>query len=147
LAVVADGPVSAWTDRRALERIIGNLVGNAAKYSPAGSTIRLAVGAGDDATVSVSDAGPGIRPEDRERIFERFYRGDSDAARATRGTGIGLAVALAWMRAVGARLEITTATGRGTTMTVHFPLTPEQSLEDAGTVVWLDARPRKEELV
>src|SRR5207244_3651296 len=101
----------------ALERIIGNLVANAAKYSPAGTSIRLTVGAAEDATVSVSDQGPGIRPEDRERIFERFYRGDSDVARSTRGSGIGLAVALAWIRAIGARLDVATEMGRGTTMT------------------------------
>jgi signal transduction histidine kinase len=136
LQVVAD-PVVAWTDVRALERIIGNFVGNAGKYSPAGTTIRVEVReAGGDAVVSVVDQGPGIRPEDRERIFERFYRGDSDAARTTRGTGIGLAVALAWMRAVGARLEVRTAVGRGTAMTVHFPSALDHPVERPGTVTW-----------
>jgi signal transduction histidine kinase len=150
LTVVTGEHVPAWTDRRALERIIGNLVSNAAKYSPPGTTITVKVeGAEDaeDAIVSISDQGPGIRREDRDRIFERFYRGDSDAARSTRGSGIGLAVAFAWMRAVGARLEVTTQTGRGTTMTVHFPKTPEQPVADAGRVVWLDASAVEKEFV
>jgi signal transduction histidine kinase len=147
LHVVADQPVQAWTDPRAVERIIGNFLANAAKYSAAGTTVTVTVAAaGDDALVSVSDEGPGIRPEDRMHIFDRFYRGDSEVARSTRGSGIGLAVAIEWMRAVGARLEARSTVGSGTTLTVHFPTVPDQQLEGAGTVVWLDADRRQEEL-
>jgi signal transduction histidine kinase len=141
-------PIAAWTDVRALERIIGNLVGNAGKYSPAGTTIRIAVRQGKDhAMVSVSDEGPGIRPEDQERIFERFYRGDSHAARTTRGSGIGLAVAMTWIQAIGARLEVRTGVGRGTTMTVRFPISADVGIDQAGTVTWQGAGASGEELV
>jgi signal transduction histidine kinase len=147
LRVVADETVQAWTDPRALERIVGNFVGNAAKYSPAGTTITVTVAAArDDALISVADEGPGIRPEDREHIFDRFYRGSSDVAQSTRGSGIGLAVARDWMLAVGARLEASSTVGRGTTLTVHFPTVPDQQLDGAGTVIWLDADRRREEL-
>ncbi len=148
LQVVAPEPVTAWTDVRGLERIIGNLVSNAGKYSPEGTTIRVDVRQGPhDTTVSVCDEGPGIRPEDRERIFERFYRGDSQAARSTRGSGIGLAVAMTWMQAVGARLEVRTALGRGTTMAVHFPSSQGASVDGAGTVTWHTVEAAEEELV
>src|SRR5690349_17712954 len=65
------------------------LLTNAAKFSPAGSPIEVSLRAVDGyAVVSVSDHGPGIAEEDRLRIFTRFYRGDSNVARSTRGAGI-----------------------------------------------------------
>jgi signal transduction histidine kinase len=147
LVVEASGPVTAWTDTRSLERIIGNLVGNAGKYSPAGTTIRIDVGQlPDEAFVAVSDQGPGIRPEDRERIFERFYRGHSQAARSSRGTGIGLAVVLAWVKAVGAHLDVQTGVGHGTTMTVRFPTGPDVPVDGAGAVTWKSVDVVREEI-
>ncbi len=74
-------------DLRSLERAIGNLLGNAVKYSPEGSPITVRVSGG---TVAVTDRGPGIAPEDRQRIFDRFHRGES--ARAQPGSGLGLAI-------------------------------------------------------
>src|SRR3954469_4962510 len=115
--LTAAGPINAWTDPRAVERIVGNLVSNAAKYSPPGSKISVTVeNTGDDtATVTVADQGPGIRHEDRARIFERFFPGESDAARGSRGSGIGLAVVHTWLKAVSARLDVTTQVDVGTT--------------------------------
>src|SRR5206468_702558 len=72
LRIRTAGDVEAWTDSRALERIIGNLVANAAKYSPPDTTIDLTVEAASEAIVTVADHGPGIRPEDREHLFDRF---------------------------------------------------------------------------
>jgi signal transduction histidine kinase len=132
--------VPAWTDPRAVERIIGNLVSNAAKYSPAGSTITVATQSrGDTSVVTVIDQGPGIGPEERQRIFERFYRGESDAARSTRGSGIGLAVVHEWLVAVGARLDIASEPGQGTSISVHFPARPGAVVTAAGTVRWTEA--------
>jgi signal transduction histidine kinase len=148
LQFVGPDPVEAWTDPQALERIIGNLVGNAGKYSPEGTSIRVEVRQGvNDAIVSVTDEGPGIRPEDQDRIFERFYRGDSQAARSSRGTGIGLAVTLSWVGAVGGRLEVRTAVDRGTTMTVRLPRTEGVVIDGAGTVTWQRIDAPEEELV
>ena len=86
-------PVRALANAGALERVLANLLTNAAKFSPpaAGSSSQC-VARVDDATLEVADHGSGIAPEDRERVFARFYRGDSDAARGTRGAGIGLSV-------------------------------------------------------
>lgn len=70
-----------------LRRAVGNLLGNAVKYSPPGSPIRIHVA---DGALSVIDTGSGIAPQDRDRVFDRFYR--SDAARAEPGSGLGLAI-------------------------------------------------------
>jgi two-component system sensor histidine kinase MprB len=70
-----------------LERAVTNLLDNAAKWTPADGVVEVTLEAG---VLSVSDSGPGIRPEDRAKIFERFYR--SPTARATPGSGLGLAI-------------------------------------------------------
>lgn len=85
-------PVHA--DPRRLEQVIANLIDNAAKYSPAGSDIRVSITSdGEQVRVGVTDHGPGIKPEDRERIFQRFVqlnpRGDM-----TRQQGVGLGLAI-----------------------------------------------------
>ncbi len=74
-------------DRDALRRAVGNLVGNAVKYSPDAASIEIRVG---DGAVAVADNGPGIAPADKDRVFQRFYR--SDAARSQPGSGLGLAI-------------------------------------------------------
>ena len=137
--------VCAWTDPRAIERIVGNLVSNAAKYSPAGSTLTVrAETRGDAAVVVVADEGPGIDREEQQRIFQRFYRGESDAARSTRGSGIGLAVVREWLDVVGGRIDIVTGPEVGTTMHVHFPAHSSAKLDGAGEIRWLEtALPRR----
>ena len=68
-------PLVVDGDRARLEQVISNLLSNAVKYSPLGSRVRVHLGRqGDDLTLEVSDEGPGIAPEDRERIFETFQR-------------------------------------------------------------------------
>jgi signal transduction histidine kinase len=140
--------VSAWTDPRAIERIVGNLVSNAAKYSPAGSTLTVKTETrGDAAVVLVADEGPGIDREEQQRIFQRFYRGESDAARTTRGSGIGLAVVREWLGVVGGRIDIVTGQGAGTRMHVYFPANSTAKLDGAGEIRWLEAAlPRRGQL-
>jgi signal transduction histidine kinase len=77
-----------------LREAVTNLVDNAIKYSPAGSTIDVSVRSVDGrAVLAVADAGPGIAPEYRERIFDRFFRVDEGRSRDRGGTGLGLAIA------------------------------------------------------
>lgn len=137
LTVDLDEDVLAVTDARAVERILTNLLSNAVKYSPAQSLIEVHVKSVEDgAAVAVRDHGPGIAPEDRELVFERFYRGSTDAARGTRGTGIGLTIVKTWLELVGARLEVRSAPGEGTDMTVVFPREEGVPLDEAGHIVW-----------
>lgn len=88
-------PADLWVsaDRRALEQILINLLENAAKYTPPTGTIRIIGGLLDgQGCVNVIDDGPGIDPEHRPRVFERFYRVDRGRSREVGGTGLGLSI-------------------------------------------------------
>ncbi len=80
-------PITVLGDGDSLARAVANLLSNADKYSPAGAPIAVEVG---PAGVSVDDAGPGIPAEERELVFERFYRRDED--RSKPGSGLGLSI-------------------------------------------------------
>lgn len=85
--------VVARADPGAMERILVNLLSNAAKYTPADTEITVSLAQADGAAVlTVSDRGPGIPLDQRERIFDRFYRIDNEEASRVRGVGIGLAL-------------------------------------------------------
>jgi signal transduction histidine kinase len=107
-------------DRQLLERVIWNLVDNAAKYSPAGSpiTIRITRDAGS-ILLDVADQGIGIAPEDRERIFERFVRGTG--ATRTGGCGLGLAICRSIVSMHGGNIAARSEPGGGSVFTVRLP--------------------------
>ena len=87
-----------------VEQVLRNLIGNAAKYSPAGSTIEVVVEPeGEEVAVRICDRGPGIRDEDPERLFSLFYRSPATAQQAS-GAGIGLFVCRELVRAMGGRI-------------------------------------------
>jgi signal transduction histidine kinase len=116
-------PVRALANAGALERVLANLLTNAAKFSPADSRIVVSVRRqSDGAVVEVADQGAGIAAEDRERVFARFYRGESDAARGTRGAGIGLSVVRELVQQMGGTVVALPNIPRGTRMVVRLPL-------------------------
>jgi signal transduction histidine kinase len=108
--------------RLAVERVLVNLVGNAAKYSPAGSTIRVRVEGGDQAHLIVDDEGPGVPADEREQIFSRFFRGKGDAVVRTRGAGLGLAIVTEFAASMGGQVSIDEAPSGGTRFEVTYPL-------------------------
>jgi two-component system OmpR family sensor kinase len=91
-------------DERLLERVVGNLVGNAVNYSPAGGAVRLAFTQNAEVELTIQDEGPGVPPEHVPHLFVRFFRGDPARQRAE-GSGLGLAIARAGAEAHGGRLE------------------------------------------
>jgi signal transduction histidine kinase len=106
----------------AVNRIITNLVGNAAKYSPKGTRITVTVGADDERVVlTVDDEGPGVAEADRERIFTRFYRGRGDAVTSTRGTGVGLAIVAEFAASMSGTAVVQQAPSGGARFRVSFP--------------------------
>ncbi len=108
-------------DPQRIAQVLGNLVSNALRHTPAGGTVVLVAGAEPDGVLfEVRDSGVGIAPEDLPRIFDRFYRADTSRARASGGAGLGLAIARRIVEAHGGRIWATSAPGQGTT--VHFVL-------------------------
>jgi two-component system OmpR family sensor kinase len=124
LGVTAAQAVSLPADPEALRTLLRNLVDNAVRYSAAGGRVDVSVEAvpaasGGGARLAVTDDGPGIAPEDRARVFDRFYR---RAGTAPPGSGLGLAIVKAIADAHGASVALSDpASGRGLTVTVTFP--------------------------
>jgi signal transduction histidine kinase len=111
-------------DKRRIERVVANLVENAAVY--AGGVTRMAVEAtGDTVRLIVEDAGPGVPPEGRDRIFERFFRGSAAGRRgAGDGTGLGLALVAEHVRLHGGRVWVDDRPGGGSRFVVELPIRP-----------------------
>jgi len=111
-----------WADERRARQVLTNLVDNAAKYSPAGSQVRVAAVAHDgEVVVSVRDEGEGIPVDQVERVFEPFHQVDSSYHGALRGTGLGLAICQGIVAAHGGRIWAESA-GRGQGSTFYFTL-------------------------
>jgi two-component system sensor histidine kinase QseC len=123
ISLAADPPVADFTvrgERDKLACLVRNLVDNAARYSPAGSSVRVELASRDGATcVAVRDEGPGIAAALRERVFESYYRIPGAAGE---GSGLGLAIVREIAAQHGARVEIADGDGgRGTRVSVAFP--------------------------
>jgi signal transduction histidine kinase len=116
----------------ALLQVLGNLLDNAAKYSPDPTPIRLeATRSGALAVLAVEDAGPGVPPGERERIFERFTQLDSGATRRAGGVGLGLYIARRLARDQDGELLLTDPTppGHGARFELRLPLTDRTTRE------------------
>jgi signal transduction histidine kinase len=102
---VVSGECAVFGDCRKLSQAFSNIVSNAVRYSPLNGSIKVTVGE-DEAKVEVAveDSGEGIEPEEREKIFERFYRTDRARNRATGGSGLGLAVSKEILEVHGGRI-------------------------------------------
>ena len=118
-----DGACSVWADPGDIDHVLDNLIENAIRYSPDGSEVAVAV-AKEHATVSVSDNGPGIPLAERDRIFERFYRGATGRA-AGSGSGLGLAIVAEITRRWGGSIRL--HDGSGTRIEVVFARPPTNS--------------------
>jgi signal transduction histidine kinase len=125
LELHVDDELPAFADPVAVERILANLVSNAAKYAPRDTTVTITTSAvGDRARLVVADQGPGIPPDERRRIFARFYRLDTPESVRTRGAGIGLAILRDFADRSGADVVVDDAPGGGARFTIDFPTRP-----------------------
>lgn len=120
--VEQDGPSPrVRVDPAALEQVLANLLDNAVKYSGASREVRVHVQSSiSEASIAVIDHGPGILRADRERIFEKFYRGAA-ASSQRNGFGLGLPIVQELVRAHGGRVEVESRPGLGSTFRVILP--------------------------
>jgi len=129
---VPESPLVVDGDRDRMSQVVGNLLSNAIKYSPEGGEVRVAVRQdGTDVVVAVSDDGVGIRTEDVEQIFEKFFR-SAEAIKTVGGTGLGLAVAREIVASHGGSLEVESTPGVGSTFVVTVPLHAPSLTTDPG---------------
>ena len=113
-ALVARGPASL---------VLANLLDNALKFSPAGSSVTLRVAAvGLQAVVSVADTGPGLQADELPHLFDRFYRGAAARASGVPGVGLGLALSQAIVHAHGGSIEASSPASGGATFSIRLPL-------------------------
>jgi two-component system, OmpR family, sensor kinase len=123
----ADPAVVSGDDVR-LRQVLGNLVRNALVHTPSGSPIEISVSSEDSvARLSVADHGPGLHAEDRERIFEAFYRADPSRSRDSGGAGLGLSIVNAVVAAHGGKVTVKETSGGGATFEVELPLVSPRS--------------------
>ena len=127
LDVELEGPLPELdADPDALDRVVKNLVGNAVKYSPAGTRVRVAArarSAPSAVEITIEDEGPGIAEADLPRVFEPYYRA-AGASAAAGGLGLGLAVVKSLVDAHGGEIHAENMAPHGTRMTLIIPAVP-----------------------
>jgi signal transduction histidine kinase len=110
-------------DRDRLNQVLVNLVSNAKKYSPEGSSVTVAATREkDEVAITVADEGAGIPPEATEKIFDRFYQFEDESHRRGRGMGVGLYLVKEICERMNATVEVDSEVGRGTLFTVRVPV-------------------------
>ncbi len=132
ITLEARGPVLVRGDRDGLRQAAHNLVRNALAHTPAGTPVRVeVVRAGGRGELAVVDRGPGLRPDQAARVFDRFYR--ADASRTGSGTGLGLAIVRAVAEAAGGTASVEATEGGGCTFRLALPLVDRGPAPPAGT--------------
>jgi PAS domain S-box-containing protein len=126
VVVDVDPALEVHADPDGMARVLGNLLTNAAKFSPAGTTVRIVAEVdGDDAVVRVCDQGNGLDPADAARVFERFFQVATDQRAGRRGTGVGLSIVQRYVEMHGGRVWVDSAVGQGATFAFTVPLVRE----------------------
>jgi two-component system phosphate regulon sensor histidine kinase PhoR len=119
LSTTFEGPEQFETDGRLVRIILQNLLTNALRYTPAGGKVELrTAGGAQSMTISVSDTGVGIPPEEQDKIFAKMYRASNAQAMEANGNGIGLYMCKALAEGMGGSIAFTSALNKGTTFTV-----------------------------
>jgi len=120
--VAGDLP-TVQADKVCVEHILYNLLDNAAKYSPEGSTVVLEGHVeGEQLVLAVTDSGPGITPEDQAKLFAHFHRLEASNLRRTNGFGLGLVVCRRLVEAHGGSIRVKSVPGQGATFSISLPL-------------------------
>ncbi|CAB4843823.1 unannotated protein [freshwater metagenome] len=118
-----DEEIFTLGDEVRIHQVVANLLANARAHTPSGTPISVSVRRSEAGIeVVVADKGPGLSPEDQKRIFERFYRADASRVRTgADGSGLGLSIVDAVMRAHEGSVSVQSTPGEGATFTLLFP--------------------------
>jgi len=123
LELVCAEPVRVLGDTDRLDQVLANLLANAIKFTPREGRVEVRLGSTpEQATLTVTDTGPGIQPQDRARLFERLFRSDDVKRLQVSGAGLGLAIARSIVEAHDGTIEVTTESGEGATFELTLPL-------------------------
>ncbi len=132
-AILPDSLPKVYGDGDRLVQIIINLVGNSHKYTRPGGKIWIYAYVRHEVMyIAVKDTGIGIAPENRKKIFERFYREDSDLVHEEAGTGLGLSITLSLIQMHGGDLNVESELGVGSIFTFTLPLAEGEPVQDVG---------------
>ncbi|WP_410631888.1 sensor histidine kinase [Amycolatopsis sp. cmx-4-83] len=122
LTVEADGDTALAADPVRLRQVVGNLVTNAIRHTPAGGRVTIRVSSTvDEVALAVADTGTGIAAADLPHVFDRFWRAEKSRSRQTGGSGLGLAIVRHLVHAHGGTVTVESEVDSGSTFTVHFP--------------------------
>lgn len=132
VAVGVPEALAVWGDARRLAQVFRNLLDNAVKFSPEGSSVRVdAAAAGGGVRVTVADRGIGIPRGEEENVFQRFYRVDRSRAKTTPGTGLGLSIVKHLVLLHGGTVGVESTPGAGSRFTVTLPAEPRERAPSA----------------
>jgi signal transduction histidine kinase len=120
--------ILVWADRDKINQVLMNLIGNALKFTPVQGrvTVSASRNGGESVQVSVSDTGPGVPPEEKEKIFAKFYRVAEVNGENSKGTGLGLAIAKALVELHGGKIWVESEEGHGSTFYFTLPVSGPQ---------------------
>lgn len=122
-ATIADPSILVWADRDKINQVLMNLIGNAIKFTPPQGrvTVSASRNGNESVQVSVSDTGPGIPPEEKEKIFDKFYQLAELGGTKPRGTGLGLAICKALVELHGGKLGVEPEPSGGSIFYFNLP--------------------------
>jgi two-component system sensor histidine kinase GlrK len=115
---------SGWVEaeRGRLRTVLDNLVSNAIRFTPKKGAVRISLNTrGEETVLEVCDTGPGIRPEERDQVFEPFFQGSASGPESPKGTGLGLSIVAEYVEDFGGKITVGEETGGGASLRVGFP--------------------------
>jgi PAS domain S-box-containing protein len=126
-----DYQVTVWADRDKVTQVLMNLIGNAIKFTPQTGKVTVAVEKNSDdyVQISVDDTGPGILPEEKNKIFSKFYQVDNIEKEKPKGSGLGLAISKALVEMQGGKIWVESEVGKGSTFYFTLPARQPFKLE------------------
>ena len=130
-AIIREPSILVWADRDKINQVLTNLIGNAIKFTPIQGkvTVSASRNGGESVQVSVSDTGPGVPADEKEKIFGKFYRVAETNGENSKGTGLGLAISKALVELHGGKIWVESDPGRGSTFSFTLPLSAPQNLQ------------------